>query len=246
MLFVREPVLDIRDLVRDFDGLRAVDHVSISVREGEIYGFLGPNGAGKTTTLRILAGLLEPTSGEVLIRGRNLIEDPEQVRRHLVYLPDTPYVYPHLTMEEFLEVWLELHEVEPDPVEDRRSDLLKRFRIDDKRHELTNNLSHGMRQKMLITGLFLLEPDLFLIDEPLVGLDPYSLRQFEQLLRKDTETRGSSVVLSTHSLSAVESFCNRVGILYQGSLIREGNLDAIRDDPDEALEEVFLRLTESS
>lgn len=243
---MNQPILKLGQLVHDYGDVRALDGIDLRLEPGEIYGFLGPNGAGKTTTLRIVAGLLEPTSGEVLITGLNRSSNHREINQQLAYLPDTPHVYPHLTVNEFLDVWLELHNHDPHTSRKRRQTLMERFRIADKRSDLTQDLSHGMRQKMLITGLALLQPRLYLIDEPLVGLDPYSQRQFHQLLREEVTDREAAVLLSSHSLPAVEMTCDRVGILRSGTLLQEGPPDELRQDPNEPLEEVFLRLTESS
>ncbi len=237
-------MIKLRRVTKKFGDFWAVRDLNIQVKSGEIYGFLGPNGAGKTTTVRMTVGLLQPTSGSLTINQINVGEHPEAVKKITGYIPDTPYVYPQLTMNEYLDFIEDLYDLEPTIAEPIRKKYFHQFRLDDWHQDLVKNLSHGMKQKMLFTGVFMLEPEVIVIDEPMVGLDPRSSRVLKDSLRKEAEEKDTAVFLSTHSLEVAEEICDRVGILRQGELLAEGELSELQNRNSETLEEVFLRLTE--
>lgn len=239
-----KPMIELRAVDKKFGEFRAVQELNIEVDGGEIYGFLGPNGAGKTTTVRMMVGLLSLTAGTISIGGKNVAEHPETVKRITGYIPDTPYVYPQLTMNEYLDFIEDIYNLDPEQTRPIREKYFREFRLGDWHQDMIKNLSHGMKQKMLFTGVFMLEPEVIVIDEPMVGLDPHSSRVMKNSLRAEAADRNTAVFLSTHSLEVAEEICDRVGILHEGRLLAEGEYEELREQSSETLEEVFLRLTE--
>lgn len=226
----------------------AVRELSLTVEAGEVFGFLGPNGAGKTTTLRMLAGILRPTSGVIHIGGADLLADPTSAKRRLGFIPDRPFVYEKLTGWEYLRFVAGLYGLwkRDDPVLERRAmELLALFDLEEWRHELVESYSHGMRQKLIIAGAFLHRPEVLVVDEPMVGLDPKAARTLRDLFREYAR-RGNTVLVSTHTLAVAESMCDRIGIIQGGTLRACGTLDELRAGAvtdGGGLEEIFLRLT---
>jgi ABC-2 type transport system ATP-binding protein len=239
-----QEALVISGLSKRFGRLEAVAGLSLTVRPGEIYAFLGPNGAGKTTTLRCVAGLLQPEEGEVLVAGRRVTPDALDFRRVMGYVADRPFLYEKLTAWEYLEFLAAVHGLAGWQEEAQR--LLALFKLLEWRHQLVEGYSHGMRQKLVLTGSLLHGPKLLLVDEPMVGLDPRSSRDVRDLFRR-LASEGVGLFLSTHSLDLAAELATRIGILHRGRLVAEGSFDELRDiarQPGSSLEEVFLRLTE--
>lgn len=236
-------MIELEKVDKSFGSFHAVKELSLRVPDGELYGFLGPNGAGKTTTVKMIVGLMRPSRGRVLVDGRDVVEEPEAVKRRTGYIPDTPYVYPQLTVGEYLDFVEGVYELDPEPARRIRARYTERFRLDEWHQDLVENLSHGMKQKMLFTGVFMLRPSVIVIDEPMVGLDPESARVMKESLRREVEARNTSVFLSTHSLEVAQEICDRVGILSGGRLLAEGSYGTLRRSREESLEDVFLRIT---
>jgi ABC-2 type transport system ATP-binding protein len=226
----------------------AVRELSLHVPAGEVFGFLGPNGAGKTTTLRMLAGILRPTSGSIHIGGMDLLANGTEARRILGFIPDRPFVYEKLTGWEYLRFVAGLYGLwkgEDATLENRAMELLGLFDLQDWRHELVESYSHGMRQKLIIAAAFLHRPRVMVVDEPMVGLDPKSARILKDLFREYAR-RGSTILVSTHTLAVAESMCDRIGIIQGGTMRACGSMDELRADAvtaGDGLEEIFLRLT---
>lgn len=238
-------VLQVDNLNKTFGDFQAVADVSLSVDTGEIFGFLGPNGAGKTTTIKMLAGLLKPDSGQIHIQGHDLAAAAEQCKALTGYIPDRPYLYEKLTADEFLEFIASLYKVPEEQFERNVHRLLDVFDLTDWRHHLIESFSHGMRQKLIITASFMLEPPLIIVDEPMVGLDPKSARIVKELFKKHAQQNGA-VFLSTHSLEVAEELCDRIAIIMHGAIIATGTLDALRSQAkadNSSLEDIFLQLT---
>ena len=239
------PVLEVRNLVKHYGRHHAVQDISFEVRPGEIVGFLGPNGAGKTTSLKIIAGLLLPTSGDVRICGRSIAEDPIDTRRVLGYVPDRPFVYERLTGREFLDFIADLYAMPTDSAQVDAAAWLKRFGLSTFADERIEQYSHGMKQRLVMAAAFFRKPRALVIDEPMVGLDPQGARLVKSVFREIADT-GVGVVLSTHSLAVAEQVCDRVVILHKGQIIAEGALQELRGQTGlaaGALEDVFLALT---
>ncbi|MFB6346006.1 MAG: ABC transporter ATP-binding protein [bacterium] len=236
-------MIEIRDLTKSFGDFTAVKDLTLSVDNGELYGFLGPNGAGKTTTVKMITGLLKPTSGSVTVAGFDVAESPEAAKQVTGYIPDSPYVYPQLAMDEYLDFVENLYDLDVESAREIRDYYFEKFNLGNWHQDLIRNLSHGMKQKMLFTSIFMMEPEVIVIDEPMVGLDPESSRVFKEALRYEVEERSTAVFLSTHSLEVAQEICDTVGILKEGELISEGPLETLQQTSDETLEEVFLRIT---
>ncbi len=238
-------MLSVIKLSKRFAEYQAVDAISLEVINGEIFGFLGPNGAGKTTTIKMLAGLLKPDSGLIAINGLDLAQTPEECKRITGYIPDRPFLYEKLTGREFLSFTAGLYDNETVKVVENAQKLLEAFDLLKWQDFLIESYSHGMRQKLIITSAFMLEPPLIIVDEPMVGLDPKSARVVKKLFREHAQ-KGGAVFLSTHSMEVAEELCDRIAIIVDGKFIASGSLESIRQQAKaegSSLEDIFLQLT---
>jgi ABC-2 type transport system ATP-binding protein len=231
-------------LTKAYGDVLAVDQLDLRVPRGEIFGFLGPNGAGKTTTIRLLTGLLRPTSGSIRIAGLDLAAEPVATRARMAYLPDTPYLYEKLTGREFIHFVAGLYRVPPERAEHRIAELLPLFGLDARADDLIEGYSHGMRQKTVLAAALVHDPQVLFLDEPTVGLDPRSARMMHDIFRQ-LSARGATVFLSTHILEVAERMCDRIGIIHQGRLIALGTVAELHEQVDSSgsLEDIFLELT---
>ena len=235
----------IDNLTKKFGRFTAVDTISLKVGRGEIFGFLGPNGAGKTTTIKMIAGLLKPDNGKIHINNHDLAQEPGICKQATGYIPDRPYLFEKLTGFEFLQFIASLYSLAPEVFARNTTHYLKLFDLEDWQHHLIESYSHGMRQKLIISSIFMLEPPLIVVDEPMVGLDPKSARIVKELFKRHAAT-GASIFLSTHSLEIAEELCDRIGIILNGSLRALGNLQDLQLEAKlehSDLEEIFLELT---
>ena len=225
----------------DFQALHPLD---LTVRRGEVFGFLGPNGAGKTTTIRMLAGVLVPTTGSISIDRVDIIADPVEARRRVGYIPDRPYLYEKLTAREFLQFIGGVYQIDPEQIRDRGDALLAENDLLSRADELIEAYSHGMKQRLVLSAALLHRPRLLIVDEPMVGLDPHGARRIKDKLREIADS-GRSVFLSTHSLDVAQEVCDRVGILFRGRLVALDTVDTLLDARQSGdLEQVFLQITE--
>ena len=248
-------------LTKHYGKKEAVRGVDLSVPAGVLYGFLGPNGAGKTTTIKMLTGLLRPTSGTVYVAGHNMLEDPASAKARMALVPDQPRLFDKLSAREFLAFTAEVYGVEPEKATRRTDEMFEMFELSEAADELVDGYSHGMRQKTALAAALLHEPDVLFLDEPTVGLDPASARLIKDILRGLVE-RGATVFLTTHVLEIAEALCDRVGIIKDGRILAEGTIEELRaaergegadeasargvaDATGESLEEIFLGLTGS-
>jgi ABC-2 type transport system ATP-binding protein len=234
------PVIEVRDLTKKYGDFTAVDAISLDVRRGEIFGFLGPNGAGKTTTIRILAGLSLPTSGVVRIDGMDVLRDGLRIKAMTGYVPDRPFLYEKLTGRELLQFVANLYRREWRDCEARALELLRYFDIAQWADARIENLSHGMKQKLVLVSALVHDPALLIIDEPMVGLDALAQRQVKLLLRRLAGEQ-KTIFLTTHTLSVAEAVCDRIAIINRGRIVASGTTAELKSD--RALEEVFLELT---
>jgi ABC-2 type transport system ATP-binding protein len=234
------PLIDIQHLTKKYGDFIAVNDLSLSVARGEIFGFLGPNGAGKTTTIRIIAGLSLPTSGDVRINGIDVIADPVKAKALMGYVPDRPYLYEKLTGRELLEFVVNLYGMQWRDVSNRAEEFLRYFDLHDWAGSRIESYSHGMKQKLVIISALVHEPQVLIIDEPMVGLDALAQRQVRQLMRK-LANEGKTIFLTTHTLSIAEAVCDRVAIIHHGRIIATGPTAELKKD--RALEDIFLELT---
>src|SRR5512132_694195 len=238
-------MIELRALTKRYGTFTAVNNIDLTVPRGELFGFLGPNGAGKTTTLRMIAGILRPTAGTVHIGGIDLAAQPIAAKSKLGFIPDRPFIYEKLTGAEFLRFVAGLYNQDGPQVEHRARELLALFDLEEWRDELVESYSHGMRQKLIISSAFIHKPDVIVVDEPMVGLDPKAARILKDLFREYTH-RGHTIMMSTHTLEVAETLCDRIGII-QGGVIRAcGTMQELRANDETGtmgLEDIFLRLT---
>ncbi|MGI9041718.1 MAG: ABC transporter ATP-binding protein [Gemmatimonadales bacterium] len=238
-------MIQLTDLTKRYGKFTAVDGINLQVPRGELFGLLGPNGAGKTTTLRMIAGILRPSSGSVLVCGTDMRESALQAKARLGYIPDRPFVYDKLTGGEFLRFTAALYGQEGPAVERRMDELLELFDLTPWKHELTESYSHGMRQKLIISGALVHRPDVIVVDEPMVGLDPRSARLLKDLFRSFVD-RGGTILMSTHTLEVAEVMCDRIAIVYRGKIAAQGTMAEMRQQTasgELSLEDLFLKLT---
>ncbi len=237
-------MIELLHLVKKFGELVAVNDLSLTVNRGEFFAVLGPNAAGKTTTIKILTGLIKPTSGTARIAGFDVQTQPLEVRRRLAYVPDFPFLYDKLTPWEFIRFTGQMFRMEAAGLRSKADELIARFNLGDYVDKPIEGLSHGTRQRVAIASALLHEPEVFVIDEPMVGLDPHHARVVKDVL-KERSLAGMTVFLSTHQLSVAEEMADRIGIIHQGRLIAVGTRDELRKQSGStgALEETFLALT---
>jgi ABC-2 type transport system ATP-binding protein len=238
-------VITINSLIKEYGNFRAVNNISLNVRKGEIYGFLGLNGAGKTTTLRILAGILKPTSGTMSLGGYDVATHPIEAKQITGFIPDRPYLYVKLSAEEFLLFVAELYSIPRDTALKAIDELITEYNLTAWRHELIESFSHGMKQRLATCAALLHRPKILIVDEPMVGLDPQGARLLKDRLRTYAK-EGMTILLSTHSLNVAEEIADRIAIIHKGSILIEGELANIRAQKgfqNEDLEKIFLTLT---
>ncbi len=238
-------MIEISKLTKRYGSFTAVDAIDLTVPKGELFGFLGPNGAGKTTTLRMIAGILRPTSGAVRIAGIDLSREPVAAKSKLGFIPDRPFIYEKLTGSEFLRFVAGLYDQSGEQVERRGRELLALFDLEEWRNELVESYSHGMRQKLIISSAFVHRPEVIVVDEPMVGLDPKAAKILKDLFREYTR-RGNTIMMSTHTLEVAQTMCDRVAIIQGGKIRAAGTMDDLRKSAasgTEGLESIFLRLT---
>src|SRR5688500_9127850 len=238
-------MIELTTLTKRYGSFTAVDALTLTVPRGELFGFLGPNGAGKTTSLRMIAGILRPSSGTIRIGGIDVVADPVAAKSRLGFIPDRPFIYEKLTGIEFLRFVAGLYDQSGPEVEHRSRELLGLFDLEEWKDELVESYSHGMRQKLIISSAFVHRPEVIVVDEPMVGLDPKAARILKDLFREYT-SRGNTIMMSTHTLEVAETLCDRVGIIQNGKIVAAGTVAELRRDGGEnarGLEEIFLRLT---
>ena len=237
-------MIELKNLVKRFGDLVAVNDISLTVGRGEFFAVLGPNAAGKTTSIKILTGLIKPTSGSARICGIDVQEQPLEVRRRLAYVPDFPFLYDKLTPWEFLRFTGQLFRMSEESIQRSTRELIARFNLEPYLRQPIEGLSHGTRQRVAIVSALMHAPEVFVLDEPMVGLDPHHARVVKDVL-KERSLQGMTVFLSTHQLSIAEEMADRIGIIHHGRLIAVGTRDELRrqSGTDGALEKSFLSLT---
>lgn len=241
-------MISIHDLSMRYGDLQALDHLNLEIEKGEFFAFLGPNAAGKTTTIKLLTGLMAPTGGRAEICGFDIQKDPLEAKRRIGYIPDVAEFYDKLTPLEFMGFIAELFEVDPDRSREKTPELMDQFSLIPYARQRIENLSHGTRQRLAIASALLHDPEVIIIDEPMVGLDPKNARVVKEELKARSKA-GVTVFLSTHLLNVAQELADRVGIINHGKLIALGSVAEVmggaRASGDQSLEEAFLQLTES-
>lgn len=239
-------MIELTGLTKRYTNLVAVNDLNIFVPKGEIFGFIGPNGAGKTTTINMMGGIITPTSGSVTICGIRMEEHPEKAKRKIGFIPDRPYLYEKLTGMEFLEFISDLYGVNENDFLARSQEQLEMFSLSEWSNELIESYSHGMKQRLVMAAALLREPEVIIVDEPMVGLDPVAIKMVKELFRH-LAAGGVTIFMSTHTLKVAEDICDRIGVIHKGSLVANGTPEDLRrltDDGEADLEQVFIRLTE--
>jgi ABC-2 type transport system ATP-binding protein len=240
-------MIELKNLNKQYGKTQAVNQLNLLIPKGEIFGFIGPNGAGKTTTIKMMGGILIPTSGTVHICGMNIRNHPEAAKQKIGFIPDRPYLYEKLTGMEFLKFIADLYGVDPDVFPEKARGNLEMFTLDDWGDELIEAYSHGMKQRLIMAAALLHEPEVIIVDEPMVGLDPIGIKLVKDLFKRLSE-QGVTVFLSTHTLQVAEDLCHRIGIINKGRLVTTGSPERLKQDmqtSDADLEHVFLKLTQN-
>lgn len=233
------------NLTKTYKGIRAVDNLNLEVERGSVFGFLGPNGAGKTTTIKMMAGVLKPTDGRIIINGMDMAKNPSEVKRCTGFIPDRPFLYEKLTGLEFLDFIAGLYGMEPHSGNTYIMELLEVFELDHWCDEMIESYSHGMKQRLVMCGALLHRPKVLIVDEPMVGLDPKGARLVKNVFREQG-LNGTTVFMSTHSLEIAEELCQEVAIIQAGKIIAKGSPEDLQREAGIGgdLENIFLKLTE--
>ncbi|MBI1389872.1 MAG: ATP-binding cassette domain-containing protein [bacterium] len=245
-------MIQIEQLTKFYGSVKALDNLNLEIHAGEFFGFLGPNGAGKTTTIKSIVGLLRPTSGRVTVGGMDgdgidVQKEPEKAKAMIGYIPDSPFLYEKLTGYEYVHFVGGLYSVPVKTIDEHVRRYFEMFGLLDAAHSLIESYSHGMKQKVVMTGALVHDPKVLIVDEPMVGLDPRSSRVVKDLLKQKSR-EGMTIFLSTHTLDVAEELCDRIGIIQKGRLIAVGGMDELRElakdeSTDLRLESLFLKLT---
>lgn len=237
-------MIKINNVTKIFGAFTAVDRLSLEIKDGEIFGFLGPNGAGKSTTLKMITGILPPTSGDIEVSGYSITKDPINAKKNIGFVPDSPNVFLRLKGREYLSLMATLYDIPVKEAEEKIKSLTQTFDLAKDLGDSIGNYSHGMRQKLLVVGVLLTNPKNWILDEPMTGLDPASSFSLKEMMRQHADN-GNAVLFSTHVLEVAQRICDRVGIIHKGKLLFVGTLDELQKQYGENrdLEEIFLELT---
>lgn len=237
--------IKIENLSKKFGDCPVLSNLSLDINEGEIFGLLGPNGAGKTTTIKLLTGLLKPTTGRVLIKGIDIQANPYEAKRKFALLPDVPYLYGKLTGWEFMKFITRIYKIEKEEIDEEIENQLLIFNIREVSHDLIDSYSHGMRQRLLLASVMLRNPDIIILDEPMVGLDPEAARMVKDIFKRLVLEK-KTIFLSTHTLSDAEELCQKIAIIDKGTLIAHGSIDELKQKiGSNNLEETYLSITKN-
>lgn len=235
-------MIEIEDLSKNYGDKKALQHLNLKIKSGEIFGFLGHNGAGKSTTIKNLVSIIEPTSGSIKVDGLDLQEHRQEIKEKIAYVPDTPDIFLQLTAAEYWDLLTSAYSLSVADVQQRRQELVALFNMSEHVDETLASFSHGMRQKTIIIGALLPDPDIWVLDEPMQGLDPQAAYDLKQLMKKHA-AKGKTVIFSTHNLDTAQQLCDELAILKKGVLIYNGSVQNLLDqNNDESLEEIYLKM----
>lgn len=240
-------MININNITKSYNGnYKAVDNLNLEIKDGEIFGLLGPNGAGKTTTIKMITGIIAPTKGNIELNGIDISKQPIEAKEQFGYVPDSPDMFLRLKGIEYLNFMADVYRVSKEEREVRINELSKRFEMNFALGDKIQTYSHGMRQKIVLMGVMIHKPRIWILDEPMTGLDPKSAFTLKEMMREHADA-GKTVIFSTHVLEVAEKICDKVAIISKGQLIFNGTLDNLRDEfkANESLEEMFLEMTEN-
>lgn len=240
-------MIEIMNVTKTYNKINnAVDNISLTIGKGEIFGFLGPNGAGKTTTIKMITGIIAPTKGDIKVNGISIIKNPLEAKKGFAYVPDNPDMFLRLKGIEYLNFMADVYGVSKNERKNRIEDLSKRFDMENALGDKLQTYSHGMRQKIVVIGALIHDPEVWILDEPLTGLDPKSAYILKEMMREQTNV-GKTVFFSTHVLDVAEKVCDRVAIINKGKILFCGTLGEMKEHfkANESLEQMFLELTEN-
>lgn len=235
-------MIEFRDVTKDYDGKLALNHLNLTLESGEIVGLIGHNGAGKSTTIKSLVSVINPTQGQIFVDGKELSSNRLEIKKKIGYVADSPDLFLRLTVNEFWELVATSYDMTTAEVEARLGELLAIFDFASHRYEVIESFSHGMRQKVFVIGALLSDPDIWVLDEPLTGLDPQAAFDLKQMMREHAN-KGNTVLFSTHVLEVAEQLCDKIAILKKGELIFYGTVEDLKaQHPDQSLETIYLGL----
>lgn len=240
-------MIEIKAVDKSYNGKnKVIDNLNLTIPDGKIFGFLGPNGAGKTTTIKMITGIISPNSGSITIDGKDIVKEPLEVKKLLGFVPDSPDIFLRLKGIEYLNFMGDVYEVPTEVRKERIENLSKRFSMEDALGDRIQSYSHGMRQKIVIMGVLIHDPEVWILDEPLTGLDPKSSFILKEMMREHVEN-GKTVLFSTHVLEVAEKLCDVVAIIDKGKILYSGDLEILRKEHSESksLENIFLELTQN-
>jgi len=238
-------MIELKDLTKTYGAYTAVQRLSLSIGRGEIFGFIGPNGAGKTTTIKMMGGVMAPTEGTITIAGIDMQAEPRKAKRKVGFIPDRPFLYEKLTGLEFMQFTADIYGVPEELFPDKAAAILALFSLADWSNELIESYSHGMKQRLIMAAALLHDPEVLIVDEPMVGLDPLAIIMVKNLFKR-LASQGVTIFMSTHTLKVAEDICDRIGIIARGRLIASGTAADLRREANISsadLEQVFLNLT---
>ena len=240
-------MIELKNVSKTYAGsVLAVDQLDLTIQDGEIFGFLGPNGAGKTTTIKMITGILKPDQGQILINGKDIQQEPLEVKKLFGFVPDDPNIFLRLKGIEYLNFMADIYNVNTEIRQERIENLSQRFDMRSALHDQIQSYSHGMRQKIMVMGVLIHEPPVWILDEPMTGLDPRSSFVLKEMMREHAD-ENKTVFFSTHVLEVAEKVCDRVAIINKGKILFCGNMEEMRKQfkSDESLEKMFLELTDN-
>ena len=238
-------MIELKDLTKTYGTYTAVQCLSLSIGRGEIFGFIGPNGAGKTTTIKMMGGVMAPTEGTITIAGIDMQAEPRKAKRKVGFIPDRPFLYEKLTGLEFMQFTADIYGVPEEQFPDKAAAILALFSLADWSNELIESYSHGMKQRLIMAAALLHDPEVLIVDEPMVGLDPLAIIMVKNLFKR-LASQGVTIFMSTHTLKVAEDICDRIGVIVRGRLIASGTAADLRREANVSsadLEQVFLNLT---
>lgn len=235
-------MIEINDLSKSYGTKQALQHLNLSIKPGEIFGFLGHNGAGKSTTIKNLVSIIQPTSGSITVDGLDLSKHRQAIKQKIAYVPDTPDIFLQLTAMEYWDLLAAAYELDESEVQSRRHKLVALFNMDEHVDETMASFSHGMRQKAVLIGALLSDPDIWILDEPMQGLDPQAAYDLKQLMKAHAQ-KGKTVIFSTHNLDTAQQLCDELAILKTGQLIYNGSVkELMAQHAGESLEDIYLKM----